>query len=40
MHGPQFALQYEHRASAKLDRKQVIDAFVDEIPCVRTWAST
>ena len=36
---PQFAVQYEHRASVKLDRKQVIDAFVEEIPCVRPNAS-
>lgn len=33
VHGvPQFSVHYEHRASAKIDRKQIIDAFVDHVP--------
>ena len=31
-----FAVFYEHRASVKLDRMEVINAIVDEIPQVRT----
>ena len=31
----QFAVQYEHRASVKLERIDVINAFVDIIPTVR-----
>mmetsp|Transcript_830 Transcript_830/g.2573 ORF Transcript_830/g.2573 Transcript_830/m.2573 type:complete len:373 (+) Transcript_830:225-1343(+) len=27
-----FSVHYEHRASAKIDRKQIIDAFVDHVP--------
>ena len=30
----QFAVEYEHRASVKLDRMDVINAFVDNIPTV------
>ena len=29
---PQYSVHYEHRASAKIDRKQLIDAFVDHVP--------
>ena len=28
----QFSVFFEHRASAKIDRKQLIDAFVDHVP--------
>lgn len=31
----QFAVQYEHRASVKLERMDVINSFVDNIPTVR-----